>query len=326
MVIVKSFLLICLALVYPLMPGTLFLGFLKKKKEEYRLAPAYVGGMLLCGLLHSAAAFFGLRLGMSLAAFSKLTAVLAVLFFVLCSLLVMAVKTIRTGLRDMLAGLLRKPGKAEAVFALAFVLVAGIYLLRPFLLEPGHDTAEKVVTMVDTGTLSGWDALTGEAGPVQGNWKQQLENLPVFYACLCRLFLLAPADVLFGVVPYVVLFLTFCVVSMFAKLWFEQESRGCAWAAVLFALITICGNTAYMNTSFGLLHYPYEAMTIFSCVLIPLAFYFAMAKENPLWMLLIIGNAVFAAGIERALVILLLQTLCYVIAWVFSRLFERRGK
>lgn len=325
MVIVKSFLLICLALVYPLIPGTLFLGFLKKKKEEYRLAPAYVGGTLLCGLLLSAAAFCGLRLGMSLAAFSKWMAALAVLFFVLCALFVTAVKTIRTGLRDMLAGLLRKPGKEEAVFALAFLLVAGIYLLHPFLIEPGHDTAEKVVTMVDTGTLSGWDALTGEIGSVQGNWKQQLENLSVFYACLCRIFSLTPAQVLFGIVPYVVLFMVFCVISMFAKFWFKQESRGYAWAAVLFALITICGNTAYMNTSFGLLHYPYEAMTMFSCVLIPLAFYFAMAKENPLWILLVIGNAVFAAGIERGLAILLLQGFCYVTAWGFTRLLERRG-
>lgn len=325
MVIVKSFLLICLALVYPQVPGAVFFGLLKKKKEEYRLAPVYVGGLLLCGLLFSVAAFCGMRLGMSLSAFSKLTAVLAVLFFVLCLALVMAVKSIRTGMYGMWAGLFQKPGKEGMVFALAFALVAGIYLLQPFLLEPGHDTAEKVVTMVDTGVLSGWDALTGEAGPVQGNWKQQLENLPVFYAGLCKLFSLSPASVLFGIVPYVVLFTVFCVISLFAELWFGQEKKGCVWAAVLFALITICGNTAYMNTSFGLLHYPYEAMTLFSCILLPLAFYVATAKENLIWILLVFGNAVFAAGIEKALVILLLQAVCYVIARVFSRLFERRG-
>lgn len=325
MVIVKSFLLICLALVYPLIPGALFLGFLKKKKEEYRLAPAYVGGALLCGCIFGAAAFFGVRLGMSLPVFSKVTAILAVLFFVLCLILVLFFKTIRTGMCSMCLGLCKKPGKEEWITIAAFALVAGIYLLHPFLLEPGHDTAEKVVTMLDTGALAGWDALTGETAPVQGNWKQQLENLPVFYACLCRLFSLAPADVLFGIVPYVVLFVTFCVISLFAELMFENDRRSRARAMLLFAFITVCGNTAYMNTSFGLLHYPYEAMTIFSCILLPLAFCLAMKKENLLWLLLVFANAVFAAGIEKAFVLFSVQAVCYAVAWVFSRLFERRG-
>lgn len=325
MVIVKCFLLICVVLAYPLVPGALFLGCLKKKKEEYRFVPVYLAGVLLCSLLFGVTSFFGVRFGMSLNSFSKAVLILTVIFFLLCLMMLLIWKKVRTGMLRMLKGLLRKPGKEEGIAVLAFVLVAGVYLLHPFLLEPGHDTAEKVVTILDTGALSGWDAFTGGVAPVQGNWKQQLENLPVFYACLCRFFALTPSQMLFDVAPYVVLFAVFCVISMFAELLFENEKGSRTRALLLFAFITLCGNTAYMNTSFGLLHYPYEAMTLFSCILIPLAFCFAMKKENPLWFPLIFGSAVFAAGVEKALIIFMLQAVCYVIAWVFSRLFERRG-
>ena len=326
MVIVKSFLLICIALAYPLIPGALFLGCIKKKKEEYRLAPVYLCGALLCGFLFGVAAFFGVRLAIPLSAFSKAVLILAILFFVLCFVGMILWKDVRAGIRNMCKAIVQKPGKEGIVVGVAFLLVAGIYLMHPFLLEPGHDTAEQVVTILDTGALTGWDALTGEIAPVQGNWKQQLENLPVFYACLCQLFSMTPADVLFGVVPYVVLFGVFCVISMFEKYFFKDEKRSCAWAMLLFALITICGNTAYMNPSFGLLHYPYEAMTMFSSVLLPLTFCLAVKKENPLWFLLVFANAVFAVGLRKALVLFFFQAVCYVIAWVFSRLFERREK
>ena len=324
MVIVKTFLLICVILAYPLAPGVLLLGGMKKKKEEYRLAIVYLGGVLLCGLLFGTAAFFGVRFGKDFDFFFKAMRILALLFFVLCLTVVLSRKKLREGITGMLRGLFQKPGKAEVVIAAAFLLVAGVYLLHPFLLEPGHDTAEKVITILDTGALAGWDALTGEAAPVQGNWKQQLENLPLFYACLCRFFALTPAQVLFGAVPYAVLFAVFCVISLFAELLFEQEKRSRAGALLLFALITVCGNSAYMNTSFGLLHYPYEAMTLFSCILLPLAFCFAMKKENPLWVPMIFAGALFAVGVEKAFVIFAVQAFCYAVAWGCSRLFERR--
>ncbi len=326
MEIVKSLLLICILLVYPLLPGGVLLGILKKKRDDYGLGSVYIAGVLLCGVLFGVLAFFGVRGGMSLDRFSKAALLLALLLLVFCAVAFAHVCRCRQAFLRLLSGLKKKPGRAEVYIAFAFLFVAGLYMMSPFSIEPAHDTAEQVVTCLDTGRLTGTDALTGELVPVQGNWKQQLENLPLFYACLCRWSGLSPACILFRVIPYVVLALAFCVVSAFAGFVFGTHKMSRVAALVLFAVITLCGNVAYMNTSYGLLHYPYEAMTIFSSILLPLAFYFAWSREHVVMLLLVCINAVFAAGVQKAVVLIAVMGICYMIAMVVTHLAERRAR
>ena len=126
--------------------------------------------------------------------------------------------------------------------------------------------------------------------------------------------------------PYVVLLLAFSVFSTFVDFAFNEHKMSRAASIALFALLTVCGNTAYMNTSFGLLHYPYEAMTIFSSILLPRAFFYAMSKERILLVFAVWINAVFAVGFEKAVAILGVQVLCYIVSYFVYRLAERRGK
>lgn len=326
MEIVKGLLLICILLVYPLLPGGVLLGVIKKKKNKFGLGGVYIAGVLLCGVLFGILAFFGVRTGMSLDFFSKAALISALLLLVFSAVVLAVYRSCREAFGRTFFGLKKKPGRAEISIALAFCLVAGLYLMQPFSIEPSHDTAEKVVTCLDTGLLTGTDALTGEGAPAPGNWKQQLENLPLFYACLCKWSGLSPADVLFGVIPYVVLVLAFCVIAAFAEHVFEKHRMSRAAALAIFAIVTLCGNAAYMNTSYGLLHYPYEAMTLFSCILLPLAFYYAWTREHVVLFLLVCANAVFAAGLQKAVVIPVFMGICYVLALFVTRLAERRAR
>ncbi len=325
MELIKIMLLICILLVYPLFPGSFVRWVLKKKDSEYGLGTMYVAGILSCGVFFGALAFFGVRFGMTLDRFAGAALLSALLLLVFGVVMIFVIRSYREMLKQAVVALKKKPAKEDIYIVLAFLLVAGVYLLDPFSLEPTHDTAERVVTIVDTGRLAGTDALTGGEAPVLGNWKDQLENLPLLYACLCRLTGLSPAHVLFDVVPYVVLFFAFCVFATFVDFAFEKHKMSRAAALSLFALITVCGNVAYMNTSYGLLHYPYEAMTIFSSILLPLAFFYAMSREHVLLLLLVWANAVFAVGIEKAFVVQGLQTICYIAAYLVYRLAERRG-
>lgn len=325
MEILQIVLLIGILLVYPLFPGSALLGMLKKKKEECSLGSVFVAGVLLCGLLFGVFAFGGVRLCWTLDVFSKAALMLALLLLAVSVIICIAVRSCRKVLSSAGSALKKRPGREEVLISGAFLLVAAVYLLQPFSLEPGHDTAERVVTYVETGKLVGVDALTGSEVPVEGNWKQQLENLPVFYACLCVWSGLSAADVLFSVIPYVVLFLAFCVFSELAAAVFEKNPKSRAMALVLLAMITVCGNTAYMNTSYGLLHYPYEAMTIFSSILLPLVFLYALSKEHVVLLLFLCVNAVFCAGAEKAVWMIALQVVCYVAALCLSRFLERRS-
>lgn len=325
MEIVKIALLIGILLVYPLVPGAALLGILKKKKDAYSLGDVFVAGVLLCGVLFGGFAFVGVRLGWTLDIFSKAALILALLLLVVSGIICAAIRRCRNVIL-IVKSAWKEIKKEDLLIAFAFLLVALIYLIRPFSIEPGHDTAERVVTVVNTGRLMGADVLTEAEVAVSGNWKQQLENLPLFYACLCKWSGLLPADILFSVMPYVILVLVFCVISAFSDRIFQKDKASRRLALLLFAMITVCGNTAYMNTSYGFLHYPYEAMTIFSGILLPLLFLYAFSREHIVLLLLVGVSAVFLVGVEKAVWLIALLVICYAATLLVSRFAERRSK
>ncbi|MBO6015090.1 MAG: hypothetical protein J6P60_00690, partial [Lachnospiraceae bacterium] len=53
---------------------------------------------------------------------------------------------------------------------------------------------------------------------------------------------------------------------------FDAGNRRSLLFLLFFTLVTLCGNAAYMNTSYGLLHYAYEETTLFASVLLPCVF------------------------------------------------------
>ena len=150
-----------------------------------------------------------------------------------------------------------KGGKQVLLLLIAFLMICVSYYLKGFTLELYYDTPERVQTILFTGQLSGIDALTGAADdlPLRGN------VLPVLYACLCRAFSLTPAQLLLQYLPPFLLLLIFlAMAALFTVLPVKKESLPVY--LLFFALATICGASAYMNTSYGVLFAVYEGSVL----------------------------------------------------------------
>lgn len=322
--IIRMIVLFCILLLYPLLPGGLLLSCTGKGKKE-TVSRIFLYGCLLCGGLFSVMAFFGVRKGVDFSVFSKIVLLVFLGLAAGCALCIWRMKKYRECMAGILRDLKRKPDWRMAVCVLAFLLVGALYVVRPFPMEAEFSAPDRVVTVLDTGMLNGVNVMTAEAAQWEGNWKAQICNLPVFYACLSDWSGLSPAKLLFSVIPFVVLFSAFLVISLFADLFLGEEKEKNAGAWLLFAVITLCGNAAYMNTSYGLLHFPYEAKTIFSCILLPLLFLALKRKENMVWPLLIFVNGVFLVGVSTAGMIAVFMLLVYGLSVLVSFLAERRG-
>nr|MBQ8252745.1 hypothetical protein [Lachnospiraceae bacterium] len=310
-------------MIYPLFPGALFCAVSGKKRKS-SLGRVFLSGELLGGAMFAALSFICVRKGADLAFLSKAALFMWGAVLIISIALLAVLKKCREFVRELIKSS-KKPGIPGLVIALAFVSVAILYVVRPFPMESGYVTPEQVVTVLDTGALRGFDALSGQAQPAAGNWKDQINNLPLFYACLCQLSGLSPMAVLFNVVPFVVLSAAFCVISLFANAFFEEEKKRATVFAV-FALITLCGNSAYMNTSYGLLHYPYEPMTVFSSIVLPLVLGYVLTREHVISFLLVAINGVFLAGVYRGLAVMAISVFAVILAILLVFAVERRGK
>ena len=150
-----------------------------------------------------------------------------------------------------------KGGKQIVFLLIAFLAICASYYLKGFTLESYYDTPERVQTILFTGQLSGFNALTGAADdlPLRGN------VLPVLYACLCRGFSLTPAQLLLQYLPPFLLLLIFLeMAALFTVLPVKNENL--SLYLLFFALATICGASAYMNTSYGVLFAVYEGSVL----------------------------------------------------------------
>ncbi len=150
-----------------------------------------------------------------------------------------------------------KGGKQVFLLLIAFLAICISYYLKGFTLESYYDTPERVQTILFTGRLSGVNALTGAADdlPLRGY------VLPVLYACLCRAFSLSPAQLLLQYLPPFLLLLIFlAMAALFTVLPVKKENLPVY--LLFFALATICGASAYMNTSYGVLFAVYEGSVL----------------------------------------------------------------
>ncbi len=334
---IKVWISICILFIYPLLPGSflcyamkLISGKENRQQAKCSAPAAFLAGGLMYGASFGVLAFASVRTGVTFDAFSMYALFLTVGIFAVCVMFLLIMRGYRVYVTEGVWAFgrsLREPSqwKSYVPVVFSFVLVAAVYSIYPFQLQELFDTPERVITILDTGRLSGWNVFTGEVASAAGNWKQQLCNVPLLYACLCRWFSLPVITLLSDVIPYGVLVLAFCVIAEFARL-FSEQKEGCVFALVLFALLTMCGSEAYMNTSYGLLHAAYEPMTMFSSVILPLGFVYAVSRKNIVFLILTWMNGLFLVGVEKAVMILAAQLLCMIVSAVAVSLWKRRGQ
>ena len=316
---IKILLFICIWIIEAMLLGTL-VGVRRNCKE------CFLCGSLVCGVFFGMLSFVCLKKGWYLQQSANVLLGMNVVLLAGCLLLLGIWKKYRAGVKECLFHGLKKPGKTEFCIFFAFLFVAGVYAADRFPLEAGYTTAEQVVTMLDSGRLSGVDIFTGESAVSDTVSIVSTDYLPLFYACLCRWTGFGAAQLLFGIVPYFVLLSAFCMILLWSEGIGGDDEKKKKVAAVLFAFVTICGNGAYMNTSYGLLHVPFEAMTVVSCVLLPLYVWSLLWNKKAFPALLAGANILMLGGIVKGMALLLVATICIVVAKVAASLMERRGK
>lgn len=145
--------------------------------------------------------------------------------------------------------------KLLAMFAMYLAIALTYFCHRP-LLEANFDLPERLSTLEATGVLHTWSKSV----------------LPAFYLFWMKVFHISIFDMLFKIVPCFVLALSMCVYNEIAKALFYGDKKKVLLFMLAFTLLTLCGNGAYMNPSYGLLHYAYEESTWISSVILPLGF------------------------------------------------------
>lgn len=159
----------------------------------------------------------------------------------------------------------------------AFCLaLAGIFACQPKL-ESWYLVPETVTTILDTNSLHGYHPLTGQPLAVEKSFRDSLYNLPAFYACLLRCFGIGQEMLLFRVIPVFVLLVSFFVFYQIGVYFFSTSAVGEVIFLWVYALVLVCGENAYMNEAYQLLHYAYEGRAVLSSVLLPYCFYLLLS-------------------------------------------------
>lgn len=322
---IRMLLLAAVLLGYPLLPGSLLNYIRQRKNNKLIQQNMYVTGVLVYGALFSMLAFVGVYKQVPFERFARIAFVCNVCLAAVVIISLLLIKDYRCFCRKGLKNLKAQIDRTWCLFAAAYLLIALVYVIRPFPLETGFDTPERVVTILQTGLLSGTNHLTGEITGQIISLKECTRNLPLFYACLCRWFAVSPAKLLFSVIPFTNLLLIFLAAASLAKCFFAGMKRMRAEYLILFSLLTLCGNEAYMNTSYGILHFPYEGQTLFSSMILPLAFAACWEKVDVCLLLLLMINALFLAGPENGLLILLIEMGLLLFVTLVLRIWKRRG-
>lgn len=260
------------------MLGMAVLSFSKQSKERGGrglLNVAILAGAEISVLLCLISVYVALRIQ---ADFTFLYKVYGMIMFcvTIVSVLLLAVRKKGREFVQKQIGCLKENGNIRMVLLLGllYLSVAGTFFLhRPFL-EERYDLPERLATMAQSNALAGINPLTGMSqmtGPLLEMWKDA--GIPAFYLWFMRACRLSLFDVLFKVVPLWVLCLCMCAyLEIAAALFGRENKRGIMLFMLAFVLFTLCGNQAYMNPSYELLHYAYEETTLVSSVLLPTVF------------------------------------------------------
>ena len=167
----------------------------------------------------------------------------------------------------------KKFWKQQGLYILLFwVIGVSFFIHRPYL-EGRFDLPERVNTLAVTETFWGTNPLTGEGMESVSAFQQWSKGvMPAWYLFFSNLLGLPIYRVLFQVVPLWTLSLCMSAYYVIAQILFDRDKKRVGYFMVFFTLFVLCGNGAYMNPAYGLLHYGYEEATLISNVILPCVF------------------------------------------------------
>lgn len=277
MILLKILLLTCLFLVGNCAVGTLLLALLKGRKRNNDSNVVSTPKTLLAGtgflfLVFAVLTYLVINREGTFATLYRIFLVSYVGILAGSVLLLFGVKTFRRMILFRFSLLKSKDyWKAKRLWLVLFALMAvTFYVHRPYL-ESRFDLPERMSTLNNNGMFYGVNPLTGETAvelPKAGQWSEGV--VPAFYLFFSKLFGVPTYRMLFQAVPLWTLCLCMSAYYLIGRALFDKKKL--RYFMICFTMFTLCGNGAYMNPSYGLLHYAYEESTLISSVVFPCIF------------------------------------------------------
>lgn len=178
-----------------------------------------------------------------------------------------------------------------AVFGVLVLLQVLVMVTGKRLYLSGDMTVEMVNGILTTETVGQINPLTGRAYELGVPLRLQILCLPMLYAIICDLFGLSAMELVWGVIPVLVLLASYGAFYSVAKALFpaSRMKRGCFM--VLVALLLWVGDYLYGMDGFGIMYAGYRGVTIRGTILLPYTFGLLLRKKWRLTLLCILAEA-----------------------------------
>lgn len=245
-----------------------------------------VGGMIIIGLAE-AAHVGAVVLERSFSDCVRLFAIGLVL------LLLVSVVMLALGQR------LERHNKVSVAEFQGFFLLLGLMVLLQLLLIvteqrvylTGDMTAETVNSMLTTDGIYQVNPLTGQAYTEGIPLRLKLLCLPTLYAIVCDIFGLEATQVVWTLVPVLVLLGSYLAFSTVAKALFPEEGRKRSIFMVIVALLLWVGDYLYGMDGFALQYAGFRGVSIRMTILLPYTFGLILRKKWRLVPLCVLAEA-----------------------------------
>lgn len=180
-----------------------------------------------------------------------------------------------------------------------FLLIFGLMVLLQLLLIvteqrvylTGDMTAETVNSMLTTDGIYQVNPLTGQAYTEGIPLRLKLLCLPTLYAIVCDIFGLGATQVVWTLVPVLVLLGSYLAFSTVAKALFPEEGRKRSIFMVIVALLLWVGDYLYGMDGFALQYAGFRGVSIRMTILLPYTFGLVLRKKWRLVPLCILAEA-----------------------------------
>ena len=216
-------------------------------------------------------------------------------------------------------------GPGTFIFIGLLLLQIGISLIaKPYI---KYDmTAETVQTILSTGTVFQYNALTG-AEAADYYFMPQFQVLPVFYAMICFVTGVSVRTLLYKIMPVVVLLLFYTIAGFFSRALFDTDGKRDSFL-ILLSVLNIFGCFSDKLLSYYLLHSAWQGDTLLFAVIFPFMLYVAVTPDRRsvgcslFFMILGTVAGVSAAGAPLAIG---LSTMLWL-AWLILRIRRWRSE
>ncbi len=177
------------------------------------------------------------------------------------------------------------------VFGLIVLLQVLTLLSEQKIYPVGDMTAETVNSMLVTDGIYQVNPLTGLAYTQGIPMRLKILCLPTLYAILCDMFGMTAVQVVWMLVPVLVLLACYLAFFTVARVLFAEDARKQGIFMVLVALLLWVGDYLYGMDGFGVQYAGFRGVTIRMAVLVPYTFGLCLRKKWRLVLLCILAEA-----------------------------------